>query len=155
MAIDLQTNASISQIDMTTNLVKGSEIHYWYTIMGSWGGSYYIQLVDGSTNTAVGFVSNKMSSPYKFRYIKVNVHNGNEADWARGIDEFMTYGGAPLNRFYAIASIACVDSSALQLHQISALPTPLQATLPLQVLQPISHVAQPTRHKSSQLLLAL
>jgi hypothetical protein len=98
VAIDLQTNASISQIDMTTNLVKGSEIHYWYTIMGSWGGSYYIQLVDGSTNTAVGFVSNKISSPYKFRYIKVNVyrvvnvHNGNEADWARGIDEFMIYG---------------------------------------------------------------
>jgi hypothetical protein len=96
--VDLQTNASISQIDMTTNLVKGSETYYGYTIMGSWDGSYYIQLVDGSTNTAVGFVSSKISSPYKFRYIKVNVYrvvdvqNGNEADWARCIDEFMVYG---------------------------------------------------------------
>ncbi|KUJ08644.1 uncharacterized protein LY89DRAFT_763951 [Mollisia scopiformis] len=96
--VDLQTNASISQIDMTTNLVKGSETYYGYTIMASWDGSYYIQLVDGSTNTAVGFVSNKISSTYKFRYIKVNVYrvvnvqNGGEADWARGVDEIMVYG---------------------------------------------------------------
>ncbi|OIW30392.1 hypothetical protein CONLIGDRAFT_632452 [Coniochaeta ligniaria NRRL 30616] len=96
--VDLQTNASITQIDMTTNMVKGSETYYGYVIQGSWDGSYYIQLVDGSTNTAPGFVSSKVSSSYSFRYIKVivyrvvNVHNGQEADWARGIDEFVVYG---------------------------------------------------------------
>ena len=99
--VDLQVNASISQIDMTTNLVKGSETYYGYSIMGSWDGSYYVRLVDGSENTAVEFVSNTINSPHMFRYIQVNVskvvnvQNGNEADWARGIDEVLVYGTIP------------------------------------------------------------
>lgn len=99
--VDLQTNALISQIDITTNLVKGSETYYGYKIMGSWDGSYYVLLMDGWKNTAVGFVSNRIKSPYMFRYIRVNVsrvvnvQNGNEADWARGIDEVMVYGAMP------------------------------------------------------------
>lgn len=99
--VDLQVNASISQIDMTTNLVKGSETYYAYSIMGSSDGSYYVPLVDMSENTAVGFVSSTIDSPYTFRYILVNVskvanvQNGNEADWARGIDEVLVYGTIP------------------------------------------------------------
>jgi hypothetical protein len=98
--VDLQTNATISQIDMTTKMVKGSETYYGYVIMGSSDGSDYVQLVDGSTNTVVGFVSHKISSTSRFRYVKVivnkvvNVQNGNEADWARGIHEFVVYGTA-------------------------------------------------------------
>jgi hypothetical protein len=59
-----------------------------------------------------------------------------------------------LNRFYAITTIPCVGSSALELHQTFALPPPLQPKLPLQVLQPISHIAQLTHHESPRLVLA-
>jgi hypothetical protein len=96
--VDLQTNASISQVDMTTKMVKGSETYYRYVITGSLDGSVYTQLVNASTNTMVGFVTHEISSSDKFRYINVtvnkvvNVQNGNEADWARGIDEFVVYG---------------------------------------------------------------
>lgn len=95
--VDFQTNASISQIHMATKMIKYSETYCEYTIMGSWDGSYYIQLVYGSTNTAVGFVRNRISNPYKSRYIKVNVYmvvnieHGNEVDRARGIDESTIY----------------------------------------------------------------
>lgn len=99
--VDLENNVSVSQFDMTTKLVKGSETYYSYLIFGSRDGSHYTQIFNGSENTLVGFVSNKIHSRDEFRYIRVNVskvvniQNGHEADWARGIDEFLIYGSVP------------------------------------------------------------
>jgi hypothetical protein len=96
--VDLQARSLISQIDITTHLVKGSETYYGYTIMGSLDGSNYVLFADGSTNTAVGFVSNKIENPSMVRYILfnvsrvVNVQTDHEADWARGVVEIMVYG---------------------------------------------------------------
>ena len=48
--IDMQKEAVISEINLSTRLVNGSEAAYKYTIEGSRDGKSYKMLVDGKLN---------------------------------------------------------------------------------------------------------
>ena len=52
LAVDMQKNARISEINLSTRLVNGSEAAYKYTIEGSTDGKSYKMLVDGRQNLA-------------------------------------------------------------------------------------------------------
>lgn len=54
--IDMQKEAVISEINLSTRLVNGSEAAYKYTIEGSRDGKSYKMLVDGKLNWQVGFL---------------------------------------------------------------------------------------------------
>lgn len=96
--IDMQKKARISEINLSTRLVNGSEAAYKYTIEGSLDGKSYKMLVDGRTNWQVGFLILNVEDPTAYRYLRlriygvVNVHKGNSAMWADGIYEFTAFG---------------------------------------------------------------
>lgn len=96
--IDMQKKARISEINLSTRLVNGSEAAYKYTIEGSLDGKSYKMLVDGRTNWQVGFLILNVETPTAYRYLRlriygvVNVHKGNSAMWADGIYEFTAFG---------------------------------------------------------------
>ena len=96
--IDMQKKARISEINLSTRLVNGSEAAYKYTIEGSPDGKSYKMLVDGRTNWQVGFLILNVEDPTAYRYLRlriygvVNVHKGNSAMWADGIYEFTALG---------------------------------------------------------------
>ena len=96
--IDMQKEAVISEIYLSTRLVNGSEAAYKYTIEGSRDGKSYKMLVDGKLNWQVGFLILNIEDPSLYRYLRlrvygvVNVHKNNSAMWADGIYEFAAYG---------------------------------------------------------------
>lgn len=96
--IDMQKKARISEINLSTRLVNGSEAAYKYTIEGSPDGKSYKMLVDGRTNWQVGFLILNVEDPTAYRYLRlriygvVNIHKGNSAMWADGIYEFAAFG---------------------------------------------------------------
>lgn len=96
--VDMQKKARISEINLSTRLVNGSEAAYKYTIEGSLDGKSYKMLVDGRTNWQVGFLILNVEDPTAYRYLRlriygvVNVHKGNSAMWADGIYEFTALG---------------------------------------------------------------
>lgn len=96
--IDLQAAHTISEIDLTTNMVQGSETFYRFNVTGSTDGKTFSSLADQSNNTSPGFVPSFPTSTEKFRYIRINVaaiinnNNGNEADFASGVTEVTVYG---------------------------------------------------------------
>ena len=96
--VDMQKKARISEINLSTRLVNGSEAAYKYTIEGSPDGKSYKMLVDGRTNWQVGFLILNVEDPTAYRYLRlriygvVNVHKGNSAMWADGIYEFTALG---------------------------------------------------------------
>ena len=96
--VDMQKKARISEINLSTRLVNGSEAAYKYTIEGSLDGKSYKMLVDGRTNWQVGFLILNVEDPTAYRYLRlriygvVNIHKGNSAMWADGIYEFTALG---------------------------------------------------------------
>lgn len=88
----------MTQVDLTTNMVQGSETYYGFNITGSNDGSSFDLLLDQSKNTDVGFVSSLPSKTDSYRYVRINVdsiintNNGNSATWAAGIGEMTVYG---------------------------------------------------------------
>lgn len=96
--IDMQKEAKISEINLSTRLVNGSETAYKYTIEGSRDGKSYKMLVDGKLNWQVGFQILNVEDPASYRYLRlriygiVNVHHNSSAMWADGIYEFTAYG---------------------------------------------------------------
>lgn len=96
--IDMQKEANISEINLSTRLVNGSEAAYKYTIEGSTDGKSYKILVDGRQNWQIGFLILNIKDPASYRYLRlrvygvVNVHKGNSAMWADGIYEFAAFG---------------------------------------------------------------
>lgn len=96
--IDMQKEAKISEINLATRLVNGSEAAYKYTIEGSLDGKNYKKLIDGRQNWQVGFLILNIEDPAIYRYLRlriygiVNVHKGNSATWADGIYEFSAFG---------------------------------------------------------------
>lgn len=96
--IDMQKEAKISEINLSTRLVNGSETAYKYMIEGSLDGKSYTMLVDGRTNWQIGFLILNIESPAPYRYLRlriydiVNVHQNNSAMWADGIYEFTAFG---------------------------------------------------------------
>ncbi|MGQ4666063.1 OmpL47-type beta-barrel domain-containing protein [Metabacillus halosaccharovorans] len=98
IVIDLEQSAKLSEINFTTRLVGGSDAVYRYTLEGSMDNKNWTQIVDGSENNVVGFVTNPISDTGHYRYIRltvneiINVHNGQGATWADGIIEMAVYG---------------------------------------------------------------
>ena len=96
--IDMKKEAKISEINLSTRLVNGSEAAYKYTIEGSLDGKNDKTLVDGRTNWQLGFLILNIEDPASYRYLRlrvygvVNVHKGNSAMWADGIYEFTAFG---------------------------------------------------------------
>lgn len=96
--IDMQKEAKISEINLSTRLVNGSEAAYKFTIEGSLDGKSYKMLIDGRQNWQVGFLILNIEDPASYRYLRlrvygvVNVHKGNSAMWADGIYEFAAFG---------------------------------------------------------------
>ena len=101
--IDMKKEAKISEINLSTRLVNGSEAAYKYTIEGSLDGKNYKTLVDGRTNWQLGFLILNIEDPASYRYLRlrvygvVNVHKGNSAMWADGIYEFTAFGTPQLS----------------------------------------------------------
>lgn len=99
--VDMRKKARISEINLSTRLVNGSEAAYKYTIEGSPDGKSYKMLVDGRTNWQVGFLILNIEDPTAYRYLRlrvygvVNVHKGNSAMWADGIYELTAFGILP------------------------------------------------------------
>lgn len=98
LTVDMQKEAVISEINLSTRLVNGSEAAYKFTIEGSRDGKTYEPLVDGNDNWQVGFLILPVNSTSAYRYLRlnvlrvVNVHNGNEAAWAEGVYELAAFG---------------------------------------------------------------
>lgn len=98
LQVDLESSHAITQVDLTTRMVQGSETYYQFNITASNDGSSYTLLADALNNTDVGFKSSLISNANQYRYVRItvnkiiNTHNSNEADWARGVHELIVYG---------------------------------------------------------------
>ncbi|KAF2210626.1 carbohydrate-binding module family 32 protein [Cercospora zeae-maydis SCOH1-5] len=96
--IDLQDSHAISQVDLTTKLVQGSETFYNYNVTGSADGQTFEVLADRSNAVDVGFSASFPTTTQRYRYIRINVEsvinniNGHAASWAAGIHEVTVYG---------------------------------------------------------------
>ncbi|KAJ5389818.1 glycosyl hydrolase [Penicillium cataractarum] len=98
LTVDLGESSNITQVDLTTRMIQGSETYYQFTVLGSTDGINYETIGDASKNTQVGYIPVFISDPESYRYIQVNVthiintHNGNEATYFGGIIEYTVYG---------------------------------------------------------------
>ena len=98
MTIDLGKDAILSEINLATRLVNGSECAYKYTIEGSRDNKSFDMLVDAKNNQGVGFQISDIESNNPYRYLRlrvydiVSVHKGNSQPWADGIYELTAYG---------------------------------------------------------------
>ncbi|KAH7050128.1 hypothetical protein B0J12DRAFT_663292 [Macrophomina phaseolina] len=96
--VDLGAAHAVTQVDVTPRQTGGSETYLQYNISGSVDQENWTLLVDETKNTAVGFRTNKVSVGGTYRYIRlnvekvINIHNGNEANWAAGLNEVTVYG---------------------------------------------------------------
>lgn len=76
----------------------GSDTAYRFKLEGSRDKQSWVELVDGSQNPVVGFVTNPIADNRQHRYVRLtvtdvlNVHNGNRALWADGIIELEVLG---------------------------------------------------------------
>ncbi|MHA7964525.1 chitobiase/beta-hexosaminidase C-terminal domain-containing protein [Paenibacillus sp. CAU 1782] len=104
VVVDLEQASQLSEINFTTRLVGGSDTVFRYTLSGSQDNQNWTQLVDGSQNNVVGFVTNPISNNSPFRYVRLtvnsikNVHNGNDAVWADGLIELAVFGTPDVNK---------------------------------------------------------
>ncbi len=98
LIIDMEQEARISEINMATRLVNGSETAYKYLIEGSTDGKTYTTLVDGLDNWQLGFLILPVDDASAYRYLRLsvarvkNVHNGTDAEWAEGVYELTAFG---------------------------------------------------------------
>lgn len=98
IVVDLENPAQISEINLTTRIVMGSDAVYRYKLEGSKDNESWTQLVDGSQNNVVGFITNPIADNGQYRYIRltvneiINAHNGQGATWADGIIELAVFG---------------------------------------------------------------
>ncbi|RAV05168.1 hypothetical protein DQG13_04100 [Paenibacillus sp. YN15] len=98
MVIDLEQPSRLSEINLTTRIVTGSDTVYRYTLEGSLDNGTWTQLVDGSANNVSGFVANPVTDTGRYRYVRltvhniINVHTGQSAIWADGIIELAVFG---------------------------------------------------------------
>lgn len=98
LTIDMQKKAKISELNLSTKLVNGSETAYKYTIEGSVDGEHFQTLVDGTDNWQVGFQILPVTDSSVYRYLRltvlriINVHNNNPAAWADGVYELTAFG---------------------------------------------------------------
>ncbi|EOD50970.1 putative f5 8 type c domain protein [Neofusicoccum parvum UCRNP2] len=96
--VDLEEASGVAQVDITPRQVGGSETYLQYNVTGSADGESWTLLVNGTANTAVGFLTEEVSDSGTYRYVRlnvekvINIHNGNEADWAAGLHEVTVYG---------------------------------------------------------------
>lgn len=96
--VDLGDAYGVAQVDITPRQTGGSETYLQYNVTGSTDQENWTLLVNGTGNTAVGFLSEAVSDSGSYRYIRlnvdkvINIHNGNEADWAAGLNEVTVYG---------------------------------------------------------------
>lgn len=96
--LDLQDDVKLSEINLATRLVNGSECAYRYTIEGSADNKNYDMLVDGRTNWGVGFQIHDLADGTPYRYVRLRVYDvisvrkGNSQQWADGIYELTAYG---------------------------------------------------------------
>lgn len=95
--VDLQKSYNLSRADVSFNLYNGSESFSQYTIETSLDGRTWQKTADESTNTMVGFVSDKLSG--RARYVRLNVSkvikvgkSPQNAAWTAGLVEFRVYG---------------------------------------------------------------
>ncbi|RIX59528.1 hypothetical protein D3P08_05135 [Paenibacillus nanensis] len=104
IVIDLEQAAELSEINLTTREVNGSDAVYRYTLEGSLDNESWTELADGSANNVVGFVTNPISDSGHYRYVRltvnqiINVHNGQGATWADGIIELAVFGTPHLDK---------------------------------------------------------
>ncbi|QKS47615.1 family 43 glycosylhydrolase (plasmid) [Paenibacillus cellulosilyticus] len=108
IVVDLEQSAQLSEINLTTRVVLGSDAVYRYKLEGSVDNQNWTELVDGSANNVVGFVTNPIADTGHYRYVRltvnnmINVHTGQGAAWADGIIEL------------AVLGTPYVDKAALQ-----------------------------------------
>lgn len=98
LEVDLGESHQLSQIDLTTSMIQGSEAYYQYNVTGSSDRSSYQLLVDKSGNEDVGFSTSLVNSTDTYRYVRlavdsvVNTHNQQSVDWSLGVELFQVYG---------------------------------------------------------------
>ena len=68
--IDLQDAHAVSQIDLATKMVQGSETFYRYNVTGSTDGSTFTLLADMRNSVDVGFSAAFPTSTEKVRYVR-------------------------------------------------------------------------------------
>lgn len=95
--VDLLIASKISQIDITFQMIKGSETASAYQIRASLDGINYDTIVNKTENTSVGFISSSISSAQPYRYVQIavskvtNVHNNQQPPFGRGLIEVLIY----------------------------------------------------------------
>ncbi|WP_062217909.1 discoidin domain-containing protein [Streptomyces sp. NBRC 109706] len=96
--VDLEEASRLDRISLTWKMVNGSETHASYRIEGSQDGESWTTLVDASDNKLVGFTTHALEGRPEARFVRVtvesvtNIHNGNGAGWARGLNEVTVFG---------------------------------------------------------------
>lgn len=93
--VDLGSNVDLGRLDLSLRVVGGSDSAHRYRVAASQDGATWVDQVDNSANTRVGFQSHALSGNY--RYVRVNVsqvwdmvHN-QSAGWSSGILEASVY----------------------------------------------------------------
>lgn len=93
--VDLGSGTDLGRLDLSLRSVGGSDAAHRYTVAVSQDGSNWVNQVDNTGNTRVGFQSHNLSGNY--RYVRVNVtqvwdmvHN-QAAGWSSGIYEASVY----------------------------------------------------------------
>jgi len=98
IVIDLEQPARISEINLTTRIVLGSDTVYRYTLEGSTDNTTWTALADGSQNNVSGFITHRITDSGHYRYVRltvhqiINVHTNQNATWADGIIELAVFG---------------------------------------------------------------
>lgn len=101
LTIDMENPVTLSEINLATRLVNGSECAFKYTIEGSLDNQAFDMLVDGRNSWEVGFIIKDVESTKTYRYLRLrifditSVHKGNSQNWADGIYELTAYGKTP------------------------------------------------------------
>ena len=96
--LDLQDDCQLSEINLATRLVNGSECAYKYTIEGSADNKNYELLHDGRMSWDVGFQILEVDNKKPYRYLRLRVYdvvavkNGSSQLWADGVYELSAYG---------------------------------------------------------------
>jgi hypothetical protein len=98
ITIDLGTPSVLTEINLTSHIVGGSETAYSYVYEGSADGETWTELLNGTNNFKPGFTIDEISGAVPYRYLKTtvygvtNVRNNSSANWAEGIIELAVYG---------------------------------------------------------------
>ena len=99
LTVDLGKATPLSEIQLSTNMVNGSEAAYKFIIEASSDGSQFKRIVDGTSNILPGFLvltPNDTTTAYQYVRIRVygmtNLNTGSSANWADGILELAVFG---------------------------------------------------------------